>query len=571
MTVVPPVPRNGGQILMQQLRIHGARRVFLVPGESYLPCIDALHEHAGAIEPVVCRQESGAAYMAEAYGKLTGEPGICFVTRGPGATNASIGVHTAFQDSTPMILFVGQVGNDFMEREAFQEIDYRRMFGPMAKWVAQIDRCDRIPEFIARAYATATSGRPGPVVLALPEDTLWGTAAVPDMPRYQRVPNHPGAPDLERLRAALDAARHPFLLLGGSGWTARAVERIAAFAQAFELPVGTAWRRLECFDQRHPNAAGQVGWGMTDALRARLAAADLILAVGTRLGEATTEGYLLPACPLPAQRLIHVHPDPEELGRVYQPWQAVVAGPTEFAEAAATLIPGHAASRAQAVRQAHQEYLDSLEPLPAPGPLSLDALAAGVNQRLPADACVTVGAGNYALYPHRYRQFAGPGTSLAPTLGAMGYGLAGGPVRQARTSAAHGGLLRRRRLLPDEHAGTRRRPAVPPGRRGAGVQQRHVGHHPRAPGTRVSRPSDRAGLRESRFRADRARLPWLRRNRDAHRGLRRRLRARAGLCRARTPARAAGHPLRRRRHRARPDPVGHPRRRPGAPGRSLHS
>lgn len=423
MTVVPPVPRNGGQILMQQLRIHGARRVFLVPGESYLPCIDALHEHAGAIEPVVCRQESGAAYMAEAYGKLTGEPGICFVTRGPGATNASIGVHTAFQDSTPMILFVGQVGNDFMEREAFQEIDYRRMFGPMAKWVAQIDRCDRIPEFIARAYATATSGRPGPVVLALPEDTLWGTATVPDMPRYQRVPNHPGAPDLERLRAALDAARHPFLLLGGSGWTARAVQRIAAFAQSFELPVGTAWRRLECFDQRHPNAAGQVGWGMTDALRARLAAADLILAVGTRLGEATTEGYLLPACPLPAQRLIHVHPDPEELGRVYQPWQAVVAGPAEFAEAAATLIPGHAASRAQAVRQAHQEYLDSLAPLPAPGPLSLDALAAGVNQRLPADACITVGAGNYALYPHRYRQFAGPGTSLAPTLGAMGYGL----------------------------------------------------------------------------------------------------------------------------------------------------
>ena len=411
--------------------------------------------------------------MAEAYGKLTGEPGICFVTRGPGATNASIGVHTAFQDSTPMILFVGQVGNDFMEREAFQEIDYRRMFGPMAKWVAQIDRCDRIPEFIARAYATATSGRPGPVVLALPEDTLWGTATVPDMPRYQRVPNHPGAPDLERLRAALDAARHPFLLLGGSGWTARAVQRIAAFAQSFELPVGTAWRRLECFDQRHPNAAGQVGWGMTDA-RAR--------ASGRRpdpgRGHAAGRGHhrRLSAAGLPAAGAA-TDPRAPRPGRT-GPRLPALAGrrgrPGRIRRGRRDADPRPCRVRAQAVRQAHQEYLDSLAPLPAPGPLSLDALAAGVNQRLPADACITVGAGNYALYPHRYRQFAGPGTSLAPTLGAMGYACRR-PVRQARTSAAHGGLLRRRRLLPDEHAGTRRGPAVPPGRRGAGVQQRHVG------------------------------------------------------------------------------------------------
>ena len=359
--------------------------------------------------------------MAEAYGKLTGEPGICFVTRGPGATNASIGVHTAFQDSTPMILFVGQVGNDFMEREAFQEIDYRRMFGPMAKWVAQIDRCDRIPEFIARAYATATSGRPGPVVLALPEDTLWGTATVPTCRATSACRTIPA-----RRTSNACAPRWTPRAIPSCCWAAAAGPPGRSSASPpspspSSCRSATAWRRLECFDQRHPNAAGQVGWGMTDALRARLAAADLILAVGTRLGEATTEGYLLPACPPPAQRLIHVHPDPEELGRVYQPWQAVVAGPAEFAEAAATLIPGHAASRAQAVRQAHQEYLDSLAPLPAPGPLSLDALAAGVNQRLPADACITVGAGNYALYPHRYRQFAGPGTSLAPTLGAMGY------------------------------------------------------------------------------------------------------------------------------------------------------
>ncbi|WP_459614297.1 thiamine pyrophosphate-binding protein [Bordetella sp. 2513F-2] len=415
--------RNGGQILMQQLRIHGARRVFMIPGESYLPCIDALNEHTGSIQPVVCRQESGAAYMAEAYGKLTGEPGICFVTRGPGATNASIGVHTAFQDSTPMILFVGQVGGDFIEREAFQEIDYRRMFGQMAKWVAQIDRTDRIPEYVARAYAVATSGRPGPVVLALPEDTLWGRARVADMPRYCRVHSHPGAADLRRMCELLDQAERPFLLLGGTGWTQAAVADIATFAERFELPVGTAWRRLECFDQRHPNAAGHVGWSMTPALRRRLLEADLILAVGTRMGEATTEGYTVIESPVPRQRLVHVYPDPAELGRVYAPTQAIVADVASFAAAAAALQPGHGASRAQAVRQAHAELLASLEPLPAPGPMSLDRAAAYVDAHLPADACITVGAGNYALYPHRYRRYAGPGTSLAPTVGSMGYGL----------------------------------------------------------------------------------------------------------------------------------------------------
>lgn len=423
MTVVSPLPRNGGQILMQQLRIHGTRRIFMIPGESYLPCIDALNEHRGAIEPVVCRQESGAAYMAEAHGKLTGEPGVCFVTRGPGATNASIGVHTAFQDSTPMILFVGQVGNDFYEREAFQEIDYRRMFGQMAKWVAQIDRTDRIPEFVARAYATATSGRPGPVVLALPEDTLWGTATVADMPRYQRVAASPGQPDLDRMRQLLDQAERPVMVVGGSGWNADAIQQVAAFAERFELPVATAWRRLECFDQRHPNAAGQMGWGMTEALRARIQTADLILAVGTRLGEATTEGYQLIESPLPRQALIHVYPDPQEPGRVYAPTQAIAASVAGFAQALATLQPAHATPRGAAVRAAHAEYLDSLNPLPSPGPLGLDAVAALVNQRLAPDACITVGAGNYALYPHRYRQFTGLGTSLAPTVGSMGYGL----------------------------------------------------------------------------------------------------------------------------------------------------
>ncbi|SSW62362.1 Acetolactate synthase isozyme 2 large subunit [Achromobacter veterisilvae] len=423
MTPAAIPERNGGQILMQQLRIHGARRVFMIPGESYLPCIDALNEHTGAIEPIVCRQESGAAYMAEAYGKLTGEPGICFVTRGPGATNASIGVHTAFQDSTPMILFVGQVGNDFMEREAFQEIDYRRMFGQMAKWVAQIDRADRIPEYISRAFAVATSGRPGPVVLALPEDTLWGRASVADLPRYTRVHSHPGAADLARMTQLLDAAERPFLLLGGNGWHQAAIDQIAGFAERFELPVGTAWRRLECFDQRHPNAAGHVGWSMTPALRQRLLDADLVLAVGTRLGEATTEGYTVIESPLPRQKLVHVYPDAAELGRVFSPTQAIVADAASFAAAAATLTPGHAAPRGQAVRAAHQELVDSLAPLSSPGPMSLDEAAAYVDAHVPADACITVGAGNYALYPHRYRRYTGPGTSLTPTVGSMGYGL----------------------------------------------------------------------------------------------------------------------------------------------------
>jgi len=415
--------RNGGQILVQQLRNHGARRVFLVPGESYLPCIDALNEHRDAIQPVVCRQESGAAYMAEAHGKLTGEPGICFVTRGPGATNASIGVHTAFQDSTPMILFVGQVGNDFYEREAFQEIDYRRMFGQMAKWVAQIDRTERIPEFIARAFSVATSGRPGPVVLALPEDTLWGTAQVADLPRYAPVQASPGAADLDRLRETLEGAQRPFLLVGGSGWTAQSMAQLQGFAERFDVPVGVAWRRLECFDQRHPNFAGHVGWGMAEALRRRVRDADLLLAVGTRLGEATTEGYTLVESPQPRQRLIHVHADPEELGRVFRPQQAIVASVAGFAAAVAQLQPRRAPTWSEGTRAAHADYRRSLEPLPAPGPMSLDQAACQVAALLPPDACITVGAGNYALYPHRYRQFGGPGSSLAPTVGSMGYGL----------------------------------------------------------------------------------------------------------------------------------------------------
>ncbi|SOY80744.1 ACETOLACTATE SYNTHASE ISOZYME II (LARGE SUBUNIT) PROTEIN [Cupriavidus taiwanensis] len=415
--------RNGGQILVEQLRIQGVRRVFLVPGESYLPCIDALYDHQDAITPIVCRQESGAGYMAEAHGKLTGEPGVCFVTRGPGATNASISVHTAFQDSTPMILFVGQVGNDFYEREAFQEIDYRRMFGQMAKWVAQIDRTDRIPEFIARAFAVATSGRPGPVVLALPEDTLWGKATVADMPRY--VPSHaaPAPHALASLAAMLEQAERPFLMIGGSGWTPEAMRQMEGFAERFGLPVGLAWRRLECFDNHHPNYAGHVGWGMGEALRARIRESDLLIAVGTRMGEATTEGYTVVESPLPRQRLVHVYPDPEELGRVFRAEVPIVADVVSFAAAVDGLRPAREHNRAALVERARHDYLDSQKALPAPGPLNLNQAACLVRERLPEDACITVGAGNYAVFPHTYYRYKGVGTSLAPTVGSMGYGL----------------------------------------------------------------------------------------------------------------------------------------------------
>lgn len=415
--------RNGGQILMQQLRVHGVKRLFMVPGESYLPCIDALYDHQDAIQAVVCRQEGGAAYMAEAHGKLTGEPGICFVTRGPGATNASIAVHTAYQDSTPMILFVGQVGHDFMEREAFQEIDYRRMFGQMSKWVAQIDRTDRIPEFIARAFSVATSGRPGPVVLALPEDTLWGMGSVPDMPHYQRARTAPSADHMQQMESLLDEAERPFLLIGGSGWNSQAIEDMEGFASRYALPVGVAWRRLECFDHTHPNYVGHVGWGIRPSLREQFMSADLLIAVGTRLGEATTVGYSLVESPLPRQKLVHVYPDANEIGRVFHPGLPIVSDVVSFARAVRDMAPAAVPRWASQLKTAREQYIEALEPYKFPGDLNLNTAACYVRDHVPEDACITVGAGNYGAFPHRYYQYRGLGTSLAPTAGSMGYGL----------------------------------------------------------------------------------------------------------------------------------------------------
>ncbi|KAB2892909.1 MAG: thiamine pyrophosphate-binding protein, partial [Burkholderiaceae bacterium] len=334
MNTVTSPGRTGGQILVDALRIHGTDTTFCVPGESFLAVLEALYQSRDTIRLVVARQEGGAAHMAEAHGKITGEPGICFVTRGPGSTNASIAVHTARQDSTPLILFVGQVGRDAMGREAWQEIDYRHMFGHIAKWVDQIDDARRIPEYINRAFHVATSGRPGPVVLALPEDMLTDVVRVADSPRYRRSAAAPTAQALEGLLAELARAERPLVVLGGGGWTSAACEDLAVFAQSFDLPVACAFRRQDLIDNRHPNYVGETGLGMDPRIAQRVKDADLIIAVGARLGETSTQGYELLAVPRPAQRLVHVHADPEELGHVYHADVPVLASMPEFARAA---------------------------------------------------------------------------------------------------------------------------------------------------------------------------------------------------------------------------------------------
>jgi acetolactate synthase I/II/III large subunit len=415
--------RSGGRILVDQLRIHGVDMAFCVPGESYLDVLDALHDVREELRLIVCRQEGGAAFMAEACGKLTGTPGVCFVTRGPGATNASIGVHTAFQDSTPMILFIGQVGGDVVEREAFQEIDYRRMFGPMAKWVAQIDRAERIPEFLSRAFHTAVSGRPGPVVLALPEDMLLSRVAVEDAPRHERVKPHPGPADMERLRTMLAAAEQPLVILGGGDWDAAACANIRCFIEAHHLPAACGFRRQDLLDNRHPNYCGDVGIGIAPALAERIRSADLILAIGPRLGEMTSSGYTLFDVPVPKQRLIHVHPGAEELGRVYRAELMIHSGMREFAAQAAALMPVASPRWQQWTQSARADYLSNLRHGLMPGPVDLGEIMAFLRGRLPEDAIVTNGAGNYAGWVHRFYQYTGFRTQLAPTSGAMGYGV----------------------------------------------------------------------------------------------------------------------------------------------------
>lgn len=414
--------RSGGHILADALAINGVDTVFCVPGESYLPLLDGLYDHRDRIALYVCRQEGGAAFMADAYGKLTGRPGICLVTRGPGACNASIAVHNAAQDSAPMILLVGQVGDDCVDREAFQEIDYRQMFGPIAKWVAQIDRIDRIPEYISRAFHVAVSGRPGPVVLALPENILFNSAAVGDALPAHAIQASPSAVDLDRLRDALATSLRPMVILGGSGWTEQAVADIRVFVENNRLPVACAFRFQDLFDNRHPNYAGDVGLGINPKLAERIRNADTLLAIGTRLGEATTSGFTLLDIPVPRQRLIHVHAGIDELGKIYRADIAINAGMPHIAAALAGMTVDSKAW-ADTANRARSEYDMHATPPQIQGPLQMGEIINYLQQQLPADAIITNGAGNYTIWMHRYFRYPGFHTQLAPTSGCMGYGV----------------------------------------------------------------------------------------------------------------------------------------------------
>lgn len=415
-------PRTGGQILIDQLRIHGVQHAFCVPGESYLAALDALHD--APIQLTICRQEGGATMMAEAQGKLTGRPGICFVTRGPGATNASPGIHIAKQDSSPLILFVGQVARDMRDREAFQEVDYRAVFGTLAKWATEIDQAARIPEIVARAFHVATSGRPGPVVIGLPEDVLTEEALVADARPVGVIDPAPSPADIERFAALLGEARRPLVIAGGSRWSQEAVDGLVRFAETFELPVAVTFRRQALFPQAHPNYAGDLGLGANPKLLDLARESDLVILLGTRLSEIASQSFTLLQIPAPTQKLVHVHPGIEELGRVYQADLPVNASPKAFIAALAGLRPGKAPGRAGRMEEAHRSYLGwSDKPAKQPGRFNLGEVIAELRDRLPPDAIVTNGAGNYASWLHRYYRFRRFGTQLAPTSGSMGYGV----------------------------------------------------------------------------------------------------------------------------------------------------
>jgi acetolactate synthase-1/2/3 large subunit len=417
--------RAGAQLLVDQLLVHGVDTLFCVPGESYIAVLDALYapEREGRIRLISARQEGGAAFMAEAYGKLTGRPGVCFVTRGPGASNAAIGVHTAYHDSTPLILFVGQVARGYSEREAFQEIDYRRMFAPIAKWITQVDDPARLPELLARAFQLAVSGRPGPVVIALPEDMLDEQSAVADAAPYQRVQAHPGAAQIAAMRRLLAQADRPLLLVGGGDWSAGAAADIRAFAQANRLPAAASFRAQDIVDNRAAEYVGALGVGGNPALKRRFEEADLLLVAGDRLSEMVTDDYRLLSAPRPRQRLIHVFPEPSELGRVYQADLPILAGMAEFAAAARAMPPVDGARWAAWAAGARADYEGSLRHEPSGGAVDLGAVFAYLRGRLPRDAIVTNGAGNYTAWCHRFLQFSAYRSQVAPINGTMGYGV----------------------------------------------------------------------------------------------------------------------------------------------------
>ena len=414
--------RNGGKLLVDCLVNLGARKCFGVPGESYLAVLDALHDTRDSLDFVLCRQEGGAAFMASAYGKLTGSPGICMVTRGPGATNASIGVHTAMQDSSPMILFVGQVGTDMKGREAFQELDYRAVFGTMAKWAVEIDHVDRIPEIIARAWKTAVTGRPGPVVVALPEDMLTDTTNIAPLaghPTYTEP--EPNADAVDRALEILSGAERPVILYGGSNWTQEGRRAFQAFAEASDIPVVAVFRYQDQFDNHSPCFSGEAGVGMVPSVKGMLAEADAILAVNVRFGENSTGGYSLLDVPQPKQKLIHVHGSDLELGKVYQPELGIQSGPNAFALAIADkAVRGKWGEWRAAARKAYEAGFE----LPAlPSPVDMGVVCAYLRGALPEDVIITNGAGNFAVWPNKFLKYGEQSRLLAPQAGAMGYGL----------------------------------------------------------------------------------------------------------------------------------------------------
>ena len=411
--------RHGGKILADQLAINGVTRVFSVPGESFLAALDGLYDHD--IQNIVCRQEGGAAMMAEAHGKLTGQPGILFVTRGPGATNAASGLHVAMQDSTPMVVFVGQVALADRDRGAFQEVDYRRFFSPLVKWVAEVETTARLPEYISRAFHIAQAGRPGPVVLALPEDILSAMADVPDL-----APAKPAmaAVDPARAQALLTrllAHARPLIVAGGPGWSAQAQADLEALATATDLPVAVTFRRQDYIDNAHPNFIGDLGVGMNPKLAQRLRDADALLILGARMGETATNGYRLLDPAAPAKTILHIHPDPDEIGSVYQPSDSLVATAPAFL-AALQGAKGQF-TNPDWTHAARADYTAWQVPQDTPGAVKMEQVVRLISDRYAGRALFTNGAGNYAAFVHRYTRYHGYRSQVAPTSGSMGYGL----------------------------------------------------------------------------------------------------------------------------------------------------
>lgn len=446
--VVKPT-QMGGHLLVECLIAQGVTHAFGVPGESYLAVLDGFHKYQDQIQFVTCRQEGGAAFMADAQGRLTGRPGVCFVTRGPGATNASIGVHTAFQDSTPMVLFVGDVASDTRDREAFQEVDFCAFFGPstkgMAKRVERIDDAKRIPEYVARAFATAMNGRPGPVVLVLPEDMLTHEVASRPLPKLEPVEAWSDPGSLRQLREMLLSAQKPFVIAGGGAWTTQSAQALQRFAENWQLPVGNAFRFQDTFDNFHPLYAGDVGIGINPKLAQRIKESDLIIAIGPRLGEMTTSGYTLLEVPKPKQKLVHIHASAEELNRVYHADLAICATMNAAARSLEVLTAPPNVPWTDWAQQANADYVantqaQALAGLPtdsANGLVNMPEVVAALQRHLPADAVLTNGAGNFASWIHRYYKHHGLSkghkTQLAPTVGAMGYGVPAGVAASVLT------------------------------------------------------------------------------------------------------------------------------------------